>query len=204
MRNSIFLTLIFSIIIFISAFADEPPFYRDFRVSSANGKYFANVYRDSLESKWKLEVFNSDSTLLWERNYQHCGYESTTLSNDGTCFIYIEHWFSDATPVVSIYQKDTILYLNGAEFEISESDLIPSVSHKIWCESNSLQDSILNIETKDSRHYEVNIYSGKLVTDSKSILTGYFKYALVISIIIITWRYKRRKSAKRLVLKDYM
>ncbi len=196
MRNSILLILIFSIIIFISAFADEPHFYQDFSTSSANDKYFANVYRDSVESKWKLVVFNSDSTLQWESNYHHSGYESTTLSNDATCFIYIEHWFRDSTPVVSIYQKDTILYLNGAEFEISESDLIPSVSHKIWCDSTSLQDSILKIETKDSRHHEVNLYTGKLLSDSKSILSGYFKYALVISIIIITWRYKRRKSAK--------
>ncbi len=198
MRNSIFLTLIFSIIIFISAFADEPPFYRDFSTSSANGKYFAKVYRDSLESKWKLEVFNSDSTLLWERNYQHCGYESTTLSNDGTCFIYIEHWFRDNTPVVSIYQEDTILYLNGSEFEISESDLIPSLSHKIWCESNSLQDSILKIETKDSRHHGVNIYSGKLVTDSKSILSGYFKYGLILFVItiVIGYRVRRKKTSE--------
>ena len=176
--------ILFSIIIFLfivkPVLGDSPPSFREFERYSENKQFVAVVEQleeDSLKkpafSRWTMTVYkiNSDSrTLRWKSDYKHPGYSGGYLSNDGMYLVYLEYWFYEKEPLVTIYKEGKVINsasITGASFNIPENLLVQTVSHQIWQAENKEHGFesrnnklIFRIETIDKKKHYLDLDLG--------------------------------------------
>lgn len=121
----------------ISLFADEPPGWFEFCKTSDNGLFKAEVYsldeEPNYNSDWFYKVIDEQGKIVHQGSYNHDGYYSTLLTNNGKYFLYINNWF-DKNGLIYIYSKDGLKVFTNKEIKINSIQLIPTVSHKVWLE----------------------------------------------------------------------
>lgn len=157
---------------FISC-ADEPPAWENFVVKSANQSFIANVTllkrhktKNRSQGKYILSVRDQNTkNILWSCEYKYDGYAQGLLSNDGSTFIYVNDWYFERFPIISIYQggllKKEIL---GKDLSIDPHKLISSSSHYLWLDQSqrySLLEnqgkSVLKVYTVDGKVFLVDL-----------------------------------------------
>lgn len=173
-----FVTIMFS----HSIFADEPPSWQEFEIKSTNGRYMAKVTSvdenktlQPWECKYKLVVYETREERnkeLWSCVYDYDGYSGGLLSDDGSTFAYINFWYYDTSPVVSIYQNGSkVATIKGKDFNIPDSKLINTVSHRLWLTENDVQYQfkdnegkplVLEIITIDGKKHIIDVKTGKI------------------------------------------
>lgn len=117
------------------AIADEPPSWREFEVSSQNGRYTAKVTGQLFEVEYKITVFEKEDPQkeIWSCVYEHDGYAGGILSNDGSTFVYVSTWYAHDYPVVWIYRNGRkVGTLEGEDFHVDPSKQVQTVSHQLW------------------------------------------------------------------------
>lgn len=133
-----------SLIISLVAFADQPPDWRDYVVTSKNRKWTALVSRnyaekDPWDDAWTLSIYKGfhypyprpDLKPVWSMAYGHSGYSEGQLSDDGKIFVYVEFWYREHYPAIKIYREDCVLVKNGSFFNVGKN-LEKTVSHELW------------------------------------------------------------------------
>ncbi len=163
--------------------ADEPPSWAEFKVTSENGKYIAEVSKTRGKLNYKLAVFaisGQTKKEIWSCDYDYDGYPGGNLSNDGSSFAYVNQWYYRDKPVVSIYHngKRTRRF-RGKDFGIEKSKIGKTTSHECWLDEWPYikgqgnvppwkfvvtEDSSLALEimTIDSKRYLIEAKTGKL------------------------------------------
>ena len=172
--------LLLSIIISYSfCYGDSPPSWEAYKTISENGEYFCWVdFNDNdtskygWERKWILKVYNKDSVLFWQKEYQPLGYSEGLLSNDGKKFVYVEYWYfpSFAVKITSKDNKDIVI--KGSDFNIPEKFLIETASHRLWLSdydyySTHLEDDTLTIITIDKKVWIIDTKTGVMELSEK-------------------------------------
>ena len=156
----------------IPTYADEPPSWREFEVTSQNGRYSAKITGQLFKVSYKITVFEKGTPKkeIWSSDYEYDGYEGGILSDDGSTFVYVSTWYSHDYPVVWIYRNGRkVGTLQGKDFIIDPSQLVQTVSHQLWLneplpyrwitmESNSLA---LEIVTIDREKHRVDVDSAR-------------------------------------------
>lgn len=87
--------------------------------------------------------------LKWETNFEHSGYKSGYLSNDGSIFVNISYWYYDNDPIFLAY-KDGVLVkeLRGKEIPFDRNKLMKTRSHTRWLSNVAGSVSIKNDHIK--------------------------------------------------------
>lgn len=116
--------------------ADTPPSWETFMIESDNGKYLAELviekkHSKPWESKYWLKVSTKESkAVLWTCPYNYDGYPEGILSDDGATFVYVNYWYSETGPVVSIYYRGLKQHRKtGKDFHIDREKLVKTASH---------------------------------------------------------------------------
>ena len=152
--------LIFVLLLFLPSLvlADEPPDWRThFKQYSQNSHYVADISpkdKNQVGSPWdisyKLELKitqeKGNEELLWTREYFHSGYSQVIVSNDGRYVAYVEAWFYPNGSLVRVYSQSAVLEWSAKDFELAESSLPETVSHRIW-----LRNSPKFLESPDGK-----------------------------------------------------
>ena len=165
-----------------AVFADQPPSWSEFNVRSPNGHYLAEVrVKDKradtslTEQTYVLTVFDARQGIrrhsLWSCEYEYDGYSDGLLSDDGSTFVYVNFWYAQDGPVVSIYRhgKKSGIVL-GREFNIRARS---TVSHQAWLDDSvspnvrfvqaGTRPLALEITTLDHKTHLIDVESGKFV-----------------------------------------
>ncbi|MBW2259352.1 MAG: hypothetical protein JRF18_02700 [Deltaproteobacteria bacterium] len=165
------------LLIVTGGMADEPPAWSEFEVWSSNGVCFATVTvrgrNDKLSQcdwKYQLTVYKRGKrdTELWSCEYLYDGYAGGLLSDDGTTFVYVNFWYYEKHPVVTIYQNGMLKkQITGQEFKVKRSKLQRTVSHDVWWDPSRDHRFIrtegiplgLEINTIDSQKIVIDLLS---------------------------------------------
>ncbi|WP_299948458.1 hypothetical protein [uncultured Microbulbifer sp.] len=168
MKLKIFLILFF---IPLQAYADQPPDWRNFKVTSANGKWNAFVGRDynegakyPWEDTWTLSVYKAfrypiptpSEIPIWSRPYDPSGYAGGYLSDDGKVFVYVEYWYHKDRPVVKIFREDCKIFKDGNFFKVGKN-LKKTVSHELWLGKGKV---LQFVSLEGEPHIEISTVSG--------------------------------------------
>jgi len=166
------------------AFADMPPPWSEFDIRSPNGHYLAEVRATQKPEgaprwawKYQLTVFDTQPArrqLLWSCDYTHDGYSNGFLSDDGYTFVYVNFWYEQDGPVVSLYRNGKkVGIVFGREFNVRDSALKSTVSHQMWLDElgspnvrfiqRGPQALVLEITTIDHKTHLISVESGKFV-----------------------------------------
>lgn len=178
MNMKYFLGIVFMIIVSTSALADEPPSWAEFEIYSSNRHYLAKVTvvdgnEKSERSGWKykLTVFETKGSInseFWSCRYLYDGYSGGLLSDDGTTFVYVNFWYYEKSPIVTIYQRgDLKKEFTGEALNLDRSKLTKTVSHRIWWHPTKIHRFVrttevplgLEINTIDSQQVIVDLKS---------------------------------------------
>ena len=133
--------LLLSIIINYSfCYGDSSRAWEPYKKTSKNGEYFCWVdFNDNdtakyrWDRKWILKVYDKDSILFWQKEYQPTGYSDGLLSDDGKKFVYVKFSYYPDGITVKITSKDNQdIIIKGSDFNIPEKTLIEAVSRKLW------------------------------------------------------------------------
>lgn len=157
--------------------ADTPPAWTDFQTQSANGRFTAEITMATSESgKYKLTVYNTGSDAkqeIWSTDYQYDGYPGGTLTDDGSTFVYVNTWYSEDRPLVTIYGQGRIfpVQLWSRDFKLDPNAIEKTVSHQLWLadglpyqiKNASSSSWELEINTRDGRKHIVDLTSGKVI-----------------------------------------
>ena len=207
--------LLFLLIIITNNFCygDSPPSWEPYKIASRNKDFFCWIdFNDNDTSnyrwnrKWLLKVYDKDSILIWQKEYQPSGYSNGILSNDGEKFVYIEYWYYHDEIAVEITSKNNPdIYIKTSDFHISENSLVETVSHKIWLKHCLLDDNKLIILTLEGKTWIIDIETGRmelskrgfyqLSKEANSIAVSFLIFAAVIIVFIIImffWMVKLR------------
>ena len=184
---------LFLIVLFHNfCYADEPPSWEPYKVVSENREYFCWVdFNDNdtskyeWERKWILKVYNKDSTLFWERDYQPSGYSGGILSNDGRKFIYIEYWYSPNYAIEITKQDGNDIRIAGKDFNIKEHYLQETESHRLWLDYDLyyLKNNKLVVSTIDGNVWEIDTETGIM----KMSVQNHFGLALTASFLLLVF-----------------
>ncbi|MDP2940023.1 MAG: hypothetical protein Q8O13_08095 [Candidatus Omnitrophota bacterium] len=150
--------ILFFLVIFMFSnltFADRPPSWQEFEVKSNNNQYIAEIKaKDKTKGKnpqdwdYQITVFEMPKKALWSCDYDYDGYPEGILSDDGSTFAYINFWYRNNQPVVSIYRNGKKgAVLAGKDFNIPQSKLKTALSHQLWL-------------TEDGIRYKFNFMAG--------------------------------------------
>lgn len=180
------------IIFFSPAFADVPPSYEDFEVPSQNGKYVAEVKRvdenktfQPSEGRFELvvsEMRDGEKNKLWSCRYDDAGYSEGILSDDGSTFAYVNVWYSDDAPVVSIYRNGSkVVGIPGRDFHVDPLKLVETASHRLWLTekepkfqfANRDRRLVLEVSTIDGNKHGVDSETGMISRNSNMRSLGY-------------------------------
>lgn len=158
--------------------ADTPPSWQLFTIESDNGKYIAELVVESKksklkpwENKYRLKVSAKETKAeLWTCLYNYDGYPDGILSNDGTAFAYVNHWYYENGPVVNIYYQGLKQHvINGKDFRIDSAKLVNTASHKLWLVqhkepkyrfSEVQKGLVLEINTINDNRFWIDVESG--------------------------------------------
>ena len=155
------------------AFCDEPPSWKDFEVKSANGKFTAKVAAAPGTRNYRLSVYAAgDTGVMWSCGYDYDGYPGGMLSDDGIAFVYVNPWYKDNAPVVTVYHNGRkTAALRGADFQVERSALKQTASHQLWLSGDGAacsfkRDSggrlMVEIVTIDGKKHTITTETGKL------------------------------------------
>jgi hypothetical protein len=176
--------LFLSIIINYSfCYGDSPPSWEP-KIISENEEYFCwidfndnDTFNCEWNRKWILKIYNKDSILFWQKEYQPSICSNGLLSNDGKKMVYVEEWYYPDDIAVEIISKDKRdIYIKTSDFNISEKSLIETVSHQIWLDWYSLENDKLLIFTLDKKTWIIDIETGVMEMSEKDFwhfLGGY-------------------------------
>lgn len=124
------------------ALSDEPPSWAGFSVQSKNGRYEAQIKSDegdknllANDRRYLLTVFEikgSRRLPIWSADYMYDGYADGILSDDGSTFAYINFWYEQTKPVVTIYREGNKKELLGGDFKMDQTSLRRTDSHQVW------------------------------------------------------------------------
>jgi hypothetical protein len=172
------LSIVLLILVSTSAIADEPPSWDKFEIYSSNRHYLAKVTvvdgnEKSERSGWKYkltvyETKGSTNSELWSCSYLYDGYSGGLLSDDGTTFVYMNFWYYEKSPIVTVYQQGELKKeFTGEELNLDRSKLTRTVSHRIWWHPTKVHGFVcttemplgLEINTIDSQQIIVNLKS---------------------------------------------
>lgn len=157
--------------------ADEPPSWSPFDVLSSNGRYLAAIrLRDEREpteptvGRYQLTVFDTQGRAprpVWSCAYAYDGYPGGFLSDDGATFVYVNTWYAEDAPVVSIYhQGRPAAAVPGRDFHILAARIRPTDSHRVWLDESGppsvrfVQLGTLAITTIDRKIHLLDLASG--------------------------------------------
>ncbi len=162
--------------------ADTPPAWTGFQIQSANGRFTAEITMASPESgKYELTVYDTGSGAkqeIWSTDYQYDGYPGGTVTDDGSTFVYVNTWYSEDTPLVTIYSqgRPSPVRLWSRDFQINPNAIQKTVSHQLW-----LADGIpyqlknanhsgweLELNTRDGKKHIVDLTSGRIISPNGS------------------------------------
>lgn len=177
----IFLSVILLALFSSIAIADTPPSWNEFKMESSNGKYVAQVIIDSKpinkepwKNKYRLTVSEKESkSVLWSCQYHYDGYPEGILSDDGEAFVYVNEWYKNDYPVVSIYYQGLKSHqIAGRQFQIDKKELIQTASHHLWLTQHreprygflyDYQRLVCEIFTIDKKRYLIDVESGLIL-----------------------------------------
>ena len=125
--------------------ADSPPPWQPFKTVSSNGAYTAEVFFEAAgqslppyERNWRLRVLEAArGNALWETAYKFDGYRGGALSDDGQYFAYVNFWYYEDAPVVTVYQERGTSRFAGRELQVDPASLQSTASHKLWLDGSS-------------------------------------------------------------------
>ena len=157
-----------------ASYADEPPSWRPFTVCSATERFCAEVAPvtetdEPWTAEWRLTVTEHDSpTELWSSSLRHDGYKNAILSDDGTTFVTVNHWYYADSPVVRIFRADGRRSLDGDAFEVPSWKLQKTPSHRLWLTSDQQPYMFAGVDrlrviTIDKRSHLIDLLTGELV-----------------------------------------
>jgi hypothetical protein len=126
-----------------SAWADQPPSWKEFSVKSENSKFEASVSvlgqgnkSKPWENRFRIQVrttrSNGSPRVIWERPYEYDGYGGGILSNDGAYFVYVDYWYRHTGSAVRIYSHGASCSFTGEQLHVKEDSLEKTVSHRLW------------------------------------------------------------------------
>ena len=156
--------------------ADEPPSWAPFEVCSENGRFCATVKAidGNSETPWNQdyrltmsERLSGGDREIWSMTYDYDGYSGGMVAPDGKTFVYVNYWFYPDSAVVRIYREGRQFGLTGAAFDIPESKLVDTVSHKLWLSQHrsfyaQIDENTLQIHTIDGKSHLIHLGSGNL------------------------------------------
>ncbi len=156
-----------------TAVADQPPAWAPFEACSANEQYCAYVEPTGSgsgppsERKHVLRVVERNGPAVWSSPYFYDGYAGGFLSNDGAYFVTVNFWYEASDPVVSIYSQGRTRSLPGNAFSISETDLVRTVSHRVWLDREPepvrfIDAERMSISTIDGRVHTIHLPTAHL------------------------------------------
>lgn len=132
--------IVFWLLIPFGVAANAPPSWLPFEASSPNGLYVAEVF--TLDASPNLNPWakqyrirmkeKAAERLLWESQYEFDGYQGGRPSNDGRYFVYINFWYYEDHPIVTVYQRGSTVRFSGGDLHISSAGLQTTASHKLW------------------------------------------------------------------------
>ncbi len=154
------------------AFADEPPSWHPFTVTSENGKSQASVapvtdttYQLKVERMGRKNLLNGTQVwkTKWKRTYEYDGYTGGLVTNSGRYFVYVDEWYSEEKGIVFVYScKKNILKYKGDVFVKDKAILEKGASHFLWLSREKRPkikydhgQEILVITTLDEKEHEV-------------------------------------------------
>lgn len=158
--------------------ADEPPAWPEYTVCGDYQRYCARVERigdedaEAWNATYRLVMMDmrtpSPKKVLWEQDYNHPGYDGGLVTREGKHFIYVEYWYRDDTPAVSIHSKDGVITINGNEFGVSSADRERTASHELWLNWDGtmapyeVSAEFLTIRLIDGRVARVSLADGSI------------------------------------------
>ena len=151
-------------IVTLVLFADQPPSWQTFEVTSSNKAFKAKVdvakKIGNAPSSWryKLIIYNAHGKKQWSSHYQYDGYPYGNLSNDGQTFVYVNDAYFEDKAIVLIYHKGRYKQeIKGSAFKIAKNKILSSTSSFIWLSDQryELDNDKLTIHTIDGQKFKV-------------------------------------------------
>ncbi|KAF0244399.1 MAG: hypothetical protein FD180_2520 [Planctomycetota bacterium] len=174
-------------------FADEPPSWSEFDVSSANGQWVAQVRRsprgggapaaNAWDDDWTLRVYREkdgkpDGEVSWTAPFRHSGYSGGLLSGNGAHFVTVSDWFHlHGAPVTIDSARGPVAHTpHGVDFGVPAAKLKPTASHWLWLgEARPQFDDdwqTLKVTTIEDTKRWVDLDSGRLCGHASGPLRG--------------------------------
>ncbi len=169
-----YLLTISIIINYLSARADEPPYWGEFSTFSNDSMYRADITfrkQDSLLKPgirdWKIQVYKlkPDTIEMWKTKFNHDGYGGGILTDDGLRYVYVNDWLTiDYKNQIILYSADTIFMYSGKDLGIDTYEYPHTESHQEWLKKYYFdQDSSnLVLNTLDLKQISINFITGKI------------------------------------------
>lgn len=164
--------LLGSMIVAGVARSDSPPSWEPFKVCSQNARFCAEVGSDDAGTKdpwnrrYSLRVSDASGRVLWSAGYAYDGYPDGLLSDDGAAFVYINTWYSEKEPVVSVYSKGGRNVIPGSAFNVKK--VLETASHFVWLDwkhsPRFASPSRLELRTLDGKVHVVDTETARIVT----------------------------------------
>ena len=147
--------IFFFFLIYNFAFADTKPAFSAYQIVSQNKAYIAKISclncpkRPAGDRIFKISVFDTKKKLKWETNFEHSGYKSGYLSNDGSIFVNISYWYYNDDSIFWAYRDGMLVKeLKGKEIPFNRKKQIKTRSHILWLSKTPGRVSIKNDNMK--------------------------------------------------------